>query len=42
MARCVALGSRTPSRTTDANLDCAFVESALVIPLILDFEKSSE
>ena len=23
-------GPRTPSRTTDANLDCAFVENALV------------
>ena len=23
-------GPRTPTRTTDANLDCAFVENALV------------
>ena len=32
-------GLRTPS-TTDANLDCAFVENALFTP-ILDFEKST-
>ena len=39
--RCAALGAevrgpRTPSRTTDANLDCAFVENALlfVVPNI--------
>ena len=34
--RCVALGVdsrglRTPSRATDANLDCVFVENALVL-----------
>ena len=34
-------GPRTPSTTTDANLDCAFVENALFTP-ILDFEKSTE
>ena len=34
-------GPRTPSPTTDANLDCAFVQNALVSP-ILDFEKSTE
>ena len=32
---------RTLSTTTDANLDCAFVEKALFTP-ILDCEKSTE
>ena len=34
-------GPRTPSTTTDANLDCAFVENAL-FTLILNCEKSTE
>ena len=27
-------GPRTPSTTTDANLDCAFVENALFTPIL--------
>ena len=34
-------GLRTPSTTADANLDCAFVENALITP-VLDFETSTE
>ena len=34
-------GPRTPSTTTDANLDCAFVENALFTP-ILDWDKTTE
>ena len=30
IVRCVALGVEVLSRTSDANLDCAFVENALV------------
>ena len=37
MCRAGREGPRTPSSTTDANLDYAFVENALVTP-ILDFE----
>ena len=40
--RCAALGAEVPiHRTTDVNLDCAFVENAL-FTLILDSEKSKE
>ena len=35
------LGAETPSITTDANLDCAFVEKTLFTPM-LDCEKSTE
>ena len=32
MCRARRGGPRTPSRTSDANLDCAFVENALFLP----------
>ena len=41
MCRVRSGGSSKLSNTTDANLDCAVVENALVA-LILDFEKSTE
>ena len=31
-----------PRTTTDANLDCAFVENALIYTHLFDFEKSTE
>ena len=35
-------GPRTPSKTTDANLDCAFVENALYFTDPLEFTKKPE
>ena len=34
MCRARRRGPRTPTRTTDANLDCAFVENAIVFVLL--------
>ena len=39
MCRARRGGPRTPSTTTDANLDCAFVENALFLPRSLTVKR---